>query len=129
MHDANDLVVIIKKVAVEANEASQPSDFCYGKVTNTSPLQISIEQKMILGAAQLVLTRNVTDYKTEITVDWKTGSKSGGSDEASFASHSHSVSGKKEITVHNALKKGEKVILLKKKGGQEYLVLDRVVKA
>lgn len=128
MLDAHDLLNIVKKAALEAVNASQPSDFCYGKVIGTNPLKILVEQKMTLGAAQLVLTRNVTDFKTQVTVDWQTETKSGGSGDSSFASHTHSVSGQKEITIHNALQVGDEVILLKKKGGQKYLVLDRVVK-
>lgn len=128
MLDANDFLNAVKKAAVEAVNASQPSDFCFGKVTSAKPLKILVEQKMTLGAAQLVLTRNVTDFKTKVTVDWATETKSGGSGESSFASHAHVVSGKKELTIHNALQVGDEVILLKKKGGQKYLVLDRVVK-
>lgn len=119
--------MVIKKAATEAVEAGKPADYCFGKVISVSPLKISVEQKMTLGSAQLVLTRNVTDYKTTVSVDWLTENKSGGSGESSFSSHNHSVSGTKEITIHNSLKIGEKVVLLKQKGGQKYLVLDRVV--
>ena len=128
MLNAIDLLNIVKKAALEAVEASQPSDFCYGKVISVNPLKISVDQKMILGTAQLVLTRSVTDYKTKVTVDWSTENTSGGSGDSSFASHRHALSGKKEVTIHNALQIGDEVILLKKKGGQKYLVLDRVVK-
>ena len=128
MPDANDLLEVVKRAAIGAVNASQPSDFSFGKVISTSPLKILVEQKMTLGAAQLVLTRNVTDYKTRVTVDWLTGTASGGSGDSSFASHNHSVSGTKEMTVHNALQVGDEVILLKKQGGQKYLVLDRAVK-
>lgn len=127
MLDAHDLLNIVKKAALDAVNASQPSDFRFGKVISTKPLKISIEQKMTLGAAQLVLTRNVTDYKTKVTVNWESENKSGGSGESSFASHSHSVSGMKELTIHNALQVDDEVVLLKQKGGQKYLVLDRVV--
>jgi hypothetical protein len=126
--DATDLLNIVKKAALDAVNTSQPSDYCFGKVISTKPLKISVEQKMTLGAAQLLLTRNVTDFKTKVTVDWTTETKSGGSGDSAFSSHAHSVSGKKEITIHNALQVGDEVILLKKKGGQKYLVLDRVVK-
>lgn len=128
MFDANDFLNIVKKAAVEAVNTSQPSDFSFGKVTGVNPLKILVEQKMTLGAAQLVLTRNVTDFKTKVTVNWETETKSGGSGESSFDSHSHGVSGTKELTIHNALQVGDEVILLKKKGGQKYLVIDRVVK-
>lgn len=89
MHDATDFLKIIKKAAMDALEASKPSDFCFGTVTSVSPLKIVVEQKMTLGSAQLVLTEN--------------------------------------IAVKNPLKANDEVILLKKKGGQKYLVLDRVV--
>lgn len=41
--------------------------------------------------------------------------------------HSHGYTGKKKFLVHNGLKKGEKVILLRFQNGQKFLVLDRVV--
>lgn len=88
MRDANDLLNIIKKAAVEAIAASQPMDFCFGKVKKVSPLKISVDQKLELGSAQLVLTEHISKA---------------------------------------SLKKGDEVVLLKKKGGQQYLVFDRVV--
>lgn len=146
MLNSIDLLNAIKKAAVEAVNASQPSDFYFGKVTSVKPLKILVEQKMTLSTAQLILTRNVTDFKTKVTVDWSTGNaltththKVEGADsngdsinltsESTNLKHSHSISGTKEITIHNALQKGDEVILLKQKGGQKYLVLDRVVKA
>ena len=124
MFDGSDFLKIIKKAAVDAINTSQPSDFYFGRVISTSPLKVSVEQKMVLGAAQLVLTRNVTNFKTTVGVDWKTETNN-----ANSASHNHSVSGTKEIAIHNALKVGEEVVLLKQKGGQKYLILDRVVGA
>ena len=118
MNDMQDLLNVIKKASMDAVEASKPSDFCYGTVTSISPLKISIDQKMSLGSAQLVLTRNVTDYKVKVTVAWETETTD---------LHSHTVDGEKELTIHNALAVGEKVILIRQKGGQKYLVLDRVV--
>lgn len=134
MLDSNNLVELIKKAANEANEASEPSDFCYGKVTSTSPLKILVEQRMELGKAQLVLTRNVTDFKTSISTGntrnyYFTGNEyDGGTAPVEPTPHVHAI-GTIQVTVHNALKKGDEVILIKKKGGQKYLVLDRVVTA
>lgn len=87
MLDNNDILNAIKKAANEAVEASKPVALVYGKVLNTSPLEINVEQKMILNSAQLVLTRNVTDYKTEVTVNWNTESKT------MNANHTHNLSG------------------------------------
>lgn len=127
LRDFNDLLKIIKKAAVEAVNASKPTTIVYGKVISISPLKINVEQKMTLTSAQLVLTRNVTDYKVNMTVDHATGFTSGGSGEASFASHNHEYKGKKEFTVHNALTVDEEVIMVQIQGGQKYIVMDRVV--
>lgn len=144
MLDVNDLLVSIKRAAKEAVEASQPCDFFFGKVTSAKPLKILVEQKMTLGAAQLVLTRNVTNFTTNVTVNWDTESAltththkvsgtDGGDDSIDLTSesadleHSHNLNGIKQITIHNGLKIGDEVILLKQKGGQKYLVWDRVV--
>lgn len=40
--------------------------------------------------------------------------------------HAHSISGKKKMIIHNALKKDDKVVLLQKRGGQEFLVIDKI---
>ncbi len=89
MLDAKDLLKAIKKAAVEAVEASQPTDFCFGEVLSTSPLKIKIEQKLTLGKAQLIMTERTSRF--------------------------------------SPLETGDGVVLLKKKGGQKYLILDKVV--
>lgn len=127
MLDYNDLLATVRQSCVNTMQAMQLSSFEFGTVISISPLQIQAEQKKTLTKAQLVLTRNVTDFETEITVDWKTENKSGGSGDSSFSSHNHDIKGKKKILIHNALKTGDKVILMKQHGGQKYLVIDRVV--
>lgn len=89
MLDAKDLLKAIKKAAVEAVEASQPTDFCFGKVLSTSPLKIQIEQKLTLSKAQLIMTERTSTLSPLVA--------------------------------------GDGVVLLKKKGGQKYLILDKVV--
>ena len=133
MLDGNDFLGVIKKAATEAVEASHPSNFYFGKVISTSPLKILVEQKMTLGAAQLVLTRNVTDFETQISFDnpnikqvfttWDMGE----TQESTPSKIAFKQIIKHDVTVYNALKVGEEVILLKQKGGQKFLVVDRVV--
>lgn len=41
-------------------------------------------------------------------------------------SHAHNITGKKTLTIHNALKNGDKVILIQQQGGQKFIVLDKV---
>ncbi len=100
MLNSSNFLEIIKRAAVDADEQSQPCDFLFGTVVSGSPLKIRVEQKLELGGAQLVLTRNVSDFKVKID-------------------------GETEIEIKNALKAGDKVVLLKQRGGQKFLVLDR----
>lgn len=135
MFDAVDLVNAMKQASTKAIEASQPSDFCFGKVISTSPLKITVEQKMTLGATQLVLTRNVTDFETELSFDdsgIKQDYENWTTDESELIDSgkiAFTAKIKHKITIYNALKTGEDVVLMKQKGGQKYLVIDRVVKA
>ena len=68
MPDASELIRAIKKAALDAVNERKPADLCFGTVTNTAPLQILVEQKLTLGAEQLVLTKAVTDHWIDIEV-------------------------------------------------------------
>lgn len=126
MPDAVGIAKKIKKAAIEAQESTKPVEICFGKVTSASPLKILVEQKLPLGEGQLILTRNVTDFVTEVTVDWATEDKGGGSGYASYETHKHPIKGRKKITVHNGLVVGDEVILIRQQGGQKYIVVDRI---
>ena len=126
MPDANDLVRLIKKVAIDAIEARKPVNVCYGKVINANPLKIVVEQKFILEKPQLVLCRNVTDFTTNITMNWTSERAWNYDGDTILLTHSHEIKGKKQITVHNGLVVGDKVILIRQQNGQKYIVLDRI---
>lgn len=81
-----------------------PSGIYFGTVISTSPLKVSVEQKMTLTSKQLVLTSLVQDYSVDMTVSGNT----------------------KSYKVHLGLKAGEKVMLIRVQGGQKFIVLDRI---
>lgn len=112
------MVELIKRAAKEGHEASKPIAAIFGTVTSASPLRISTEQKLILESEQLVLTQTVTDYTTSATLGGSTSEADG---------HVHSLGGIREAGIHNGLKRGDIVVLLRVDGGQQYIVLDRVV--
>lgn len=133
--DSADLLQLIKKASLDAVNASNPANVVFGKVTSVAPLAINVDQKMTLGNAQLVLTRNVTDYVVSVSLDWNTtdyththvinDTYSGGGS-ASSDTHDHSITGTKQMTIHNALKVGDQVVMMMCAGGQKFIVLDRV---
>lgn len=117
----------IRSLARRAVLASKPVNVLFGTVMAVDPLQIMTEQKLILDESFLILTEAVKDHEHEITVvDWQTEAVSGGSGDAKYASHAHPLKGRKKIIIHNALQKGEKVLLLTMEGGQMFVVADRV---
>ena len=126
----------IKTIALNALEASKPSGVFYGTVVSASPLKIQVEQKMTLGAEFLVLSTLVQDFTVNMTVDHQTEAETehthtihdtytgGGSSDPT--EHFHDYKGTKAFRVHLGLTVGERVILLRVQGGQQFIVLDRV---
>ena len=152
MLDAKDLVNTIRQIVSETVTASNPSNFVFGTVVSEKPLNIKIDQKIILNEKQLILTRNVTDFETEISFDNPEIKQPIEVDDTSVVDTLYTPTGvikpvtlskvgrcgivgdlrniekvKHEITVYNALKMGEKLALIQEQGGQRYLVVDRVV--
>lgn len=123
---AKNLIQVLKQISNEANMAEHPSNILFGEVTKESPLEITIDQKLVLTKEFLVLARNVTEYEFEMTVDHITEKAVGGSGDAMYASHDHLYKGRKKFIVHNNLLAGEKVIVAVVQGGQKYIVLDRI---
>ena len=102
-------VEVVKRAAVEAVEAGKP-----------------VDQKSIYTSKMLILTRNVTDFEVDMTVNHSTEDKGGGSGAAAYEAHKHAYVGKKTFKVHNALKAGEKVLLIRVQQGKKFVVIDRV---
>lgn len=121
MNLVNNMIEIIKKAAMDAIEANKPTNVLFGTVINISPLQISIDQKIILEDSKLLLTNAVKDHTVEMTVDHLTENTIVGN-----SSHNHAYKGKKQFTIHNGLVVGEKVLLLRMQGGQKFVVWDRL---
>lgn len=109
--DANELVRIIKKAAVDAVHASDPTAIKIGEVISINPLKIKINQKMTLGKSHLILTDNVRDFSVKMTVENDTN---------------NAIPESIMCKVHRGLNSGEKVILLRCDGGQKFIVLNRL---
>ena len=104
-----DIIDVMKNVAAGVFNSSQPMKFIFGTVLKEKPLEVKVNDKMTLPASFLTLTRNVTDHTVSMKAPGDTAFK--------------------YYTVKNALKKGERVILLKNLNANGFIVLDRVVRA
>lgn len=117
------MIEIIKKAAVEAVKADEPSGIEFGTVTSAEPLTIQLDTKEILDKGFFILTNNVRRYQTKISIS------EGELREALVGTdyvHSHMFPDELTITVKNELKEGDKVILIKQQGGQQYVILDKI---
>lgn len=94
----------IKKIVIRSVENGDPCDVVLGIVAAASPISVRLDQKTTLTGPQLLLTRNVTDHMEQMSIPGI---------------------GTVSVTVKNGLKTGEQVLLMQKKGGQQYVVLDR----
>jgi hypothetical protein len=111
------MLAAIKQAAMEAMEANGPIAITTGTVTNNSPLEVIVDQRFTLDADFLIVPESLTKY--EIDVQHMHG-YSGGTTESALPT---------KILIRRGLEAGDRLILLRVQGGQQYLILDRVVSA
>jgi len=134
------LLQIMKQASFDAVEEGKPVNLVYGVVEKVSPLEVRVDQKLLLTKNFLVLTRNVMDYDVEMEFSHETelsgayehkhsvstSGGSGASDTNKQPSHKHEYRGKKTYHVLNGLHVGERVVMIRMQGGQRFLILDRI---
>ena len=118
MASERDLVRAVQSIVTGVISSMKLTDVFVGTVISAEPLKVQIDQKLILAKEQLVLTRNVTDYESKININWTTDTSS---------SHAHTLKNEHTVKYLNSLKNGEKVVLLRYKNGQKYVIIDRAV--
>lgn len=57
--DLTKIIEIVKRTAVDAVNAQKPVAICFGKVTKDDPLEILVDQKLVLHKLQLIFTSSV----------------------------------------------------------------------
>lgn len=88
----------------ETIEDKKPVNIMSGEVISTSPLTVRVEQKLQISEKMLIVPKNLTDY--EITAEYS----------GEFI----------KLKLLNAIKTGDKVLLLRMQGGQKFLILDKI---
>lgn len=128
------LTDLMKLVAAGVVNNMQLPEVYLGTVISVNPLKIRLSADNILPANYLILTNAVKDHEVDISISWNTednkhkhGNGNDGQD-TTEVTHKHAVKGRKKITIHNGLTDGEKVLLLRVQGGQNYVVVDRISK-
>lgn len=132
------LINIMKRASMDAVDNAQMCDLRYGTVISATPLKVQIDNLLTIPSPALVVPEHLTNYEVSVTTNWDTEDHTyshthnlingDGNIEVQqhTNTHNHTIRGKKSMTIHNALKKGDKVVLIRKQGGQSYFILDRI---
>lgn len=105
----------LKKVVKQTEEANVPARFLFGEVKKLSPLTVLVDNRFYLSQPALVVLKEMYGHKHIVP---------GHSTEVA-SNHSHGVM-QFDSNIAEALKVGDKVVLLRNYGGQEYLILGRL---
>jgi len=98
-----ELAESIKMLAMQQVEGTYPMSVMFATVTSESPVGIQVDSKLF--SSEFVI---VPEYLTDRNVDIEDSGT------------------EKTITIKNALKVGDKVIVLRADKGQKYIIMDRI---
>ncbi len=120
------LLNTIKQASTAAMAASNPAAVLFGVVTAEAPLEIRVDQRFTLPAEFLIVPESLTHYEVPLrhahryTDDSASGSSTKTTEPALP---------EEPLVIRRRLEAGDKVLLLRVQGGQQYVLLDRVVNA
>jgi hypothetical protein len=92
----------IKRIVIQAVEAGDPCDVISGTVVRENPIEIQLSDKIVLFHSQILVPDQLNDHKRIMNIP-----------------------GVGEVTVEikGEVKMGKRVLLLQKRGGQQYVVI------
>lgn len=92
----------LRKIVLQSMEAGGPCDVLSGTVTADKKIQI--DQKTLLSQGQFIVPEHLTDHEVQMIIP---------------------EMGETAVTVKQGLKAGQQVLLLQKRGGQQYVLIGR----
>lgn len=112
----------VKSIARATENASVPASFLFGSVTNVSPLTIRVDNRFDITGEAIVMTQEFraggVQNHTHILPQHHTQTTGG---------HTHTVDPVTSLPGNTGgLVSGDKVVLLRNAGGQQFLVLGRM---
>lgn len=99
-----ELIDVLHNIAQENSDAQKPADVAYGIVLSASPLSVQLESTMqVIPAVGLILTSGVVAKTAQVQ-----GGQGG------------------TVVINEGLAAGDKVVMLRVKKGNSYIVLSKV---
>lgn len=102
------MIDIIKQASLGAVGSANPVNILFGEVLNINDFKVKVDQKLILSKEFFIIPESLIRYEVDL---------------------SHGVGGSalEKLVIREGLKQGDKVLLLRVQGGQQYVILDKVV--
>lgn len=130
----------MKKIAEQTGKAGMPAQWMFGVVKSVSPLEIIVDERFPIYEDDVVLMKQFrtgqsypTHQHTGFAGNPSTRSTDGsGSGDEAFSAHSHTLrndyvtNSGEGSEIYYGLKVGEKLVLFRNHGGQQFLVLGRM---
>lgn len=103
------LTNVVKRAAMQAWDAGNPTDLRFGTVTNVDPLEITVTQKFVLPEEVLVVPEHLTNHTIDIGVIGMDGEET-----------------HQQINFYQGLVLNDRVCMIRGIGGQTYYILGRL---
>lgn len=116
----------IKKISRQTDEQGKPAGIMFGVVQTVGPVSVMVDNRFLIGEGALIIPRELRGgpCATHTHTIPAHQTEAGGD-----PPHGHGVVRQTTETpteIYYGLQPGEKVILIRNRGGQEYLVVGRV---
>ena len=108
------MIDTIKQASIRAVGASDPVNILFGEVISIKDFKIKVDQKLILDKDFFIIPERLTRY--EVDLKHKHSCSDGVTSTSLF-----------KLVIREGLKQGDKVLLIRVQGGQQYVILDKVV--
>lgn len=121
-----DLLNTLKKAAMDAMSASNPTAIMFGTVSSADPLEVIVDQRFTLPADFLVIPEALIHFEIDLHHSHEYTDDTGN---GTITKETKPALPEKPIVIRRGLESGDKLLLLRMQGGQKYIILDRVVDA
>lgn len=117
------LLDVIKQAGLGAVGATNPVALSNGTVMRVNPLEINVDQRFILTEDFLIVPESMTRYEIDLMHTHNFEDETAMTTRVKVTEEGLAS----KIVIREGLKIGDIVLLLRVQGGQQYVVLDKVV--
>jgi hypothetical protein len=113
----------IKQAGAGAVQAGNPVNVMFGEVVTEDPLKVRVDQRFVLTSEFLLVPESLQHFELELQHTHAYTDASGNG----TANKTTEPALEDPVVIRRGLEAGDKLLLLRMQGGQQYVILDRLV--